>query len=148
MRHFRDEIRVEAPVERVWAVLCDTSRMSDWARWSTFSDFSGPLDQVGTTYTDTTRLTGFTATVVSEVVEVDPLRLYHERTDTGPADLVIRLEPDGDATRLLVECDYEIPGKLPGFVKAVLAKVWGEPKTRQMMARLKVIAEDNVPGTT
>jgi hypothetical protein len=31
------------------------------------------------------------------------------------------LEPDGDATRLVVESDYKIAGRLPGFVKDTIA---------------------------
>ncbi len=30
MEHIREEIRIEAPVEHVWAFLCDTSHWQDW----------------------------------------------------------------------------------------------------------------------
>jgi uncharacterized membrane protein len=145
MRHFRDETRIEAPVEAVWATWCDTSRWNEWSPRKEFSDFSGPVDEVGTTYLDTTRLMGFTLKNVTEVVEVEPLRLYHEHTDTGPADVVVRFEPAGGATHLVVECDYELPGKLPGFVKDLMAK-WGERDARQMVVRFKGRAEAKVPA--
>lgn len=148
MLHYRDEIRIEAPVERVWALLCDTSRWTEWARRSEFSDFSGPVDEVGTTYADTTRLMGFTFRMITEVVEVEPLRLYHEHTDTGPVDTVIRLQPDGDATRLVIESDSEVAGafgKLPGFLKYPIARRVGERNWRQNMARLKALAEASDP---
>ncbi len=148
MRHFRDEVRIEAPVEQVWAVLCDSSRLHEWTPRSEFSDFSGPLDQVGTTYSDTTRLMGLAFKMTNEVVEVEPLRLYHEHSETGPVDTVIRLEPDGVATRLLVECDYDIAFRMPGFLKDVLAKVWGERNAHQMMQNLKTTAEAEVPVQT
>ncbi|GAB93578.1 hypothetical protein GORHZ_229_00210 [Gordonia rhizosphera NBRC 16068] len=147
MRYFRDEIRIEAPVERVWAVLCDRSRWKEWAPRSEFSDFSGPVDEVGTTYADTTRLMGFTFRMITEVVEVEPLRLYHEHTDTGPVDTKIRLQPEGDATRLVVESDWEVAGvagKIPGFLKYPIAKRVGERNWRQMLARLKSLAEAEV----
>jgi hypothetical protein len=32
------------------------------------------------------------------------------------------LEPDADATRLVVESDYEIAGRLPGFVRDTIAR--------------------------
>jgi uncharacterized protein YndB with AHSA1/START domain len=146
MKHFRDEVRIEAPVERVWAVLCDTSHWKDWAPRSEFSDFSGPVDRVGTTYADTTRLMGFKFRMTTEVVEVEPLRLYHEHTDTGPVDIVLRLEPDGEATRLVVESDYEIAGRIPGFVKDIIARRWGEQNARQMLANIKAVAEAKVPA--
>lgn len=141
MRHFRGEIRIEAPVEHVWRVLCDTSHWKAWAPRSEFSDFSGPVDQVGTTYADTTRLMGLNFRMTTQVVEVEPLRLYHEHTDQGPVDIVLRLEPDGDATRLVVESDYEIAGRMPGFVKDIIAKLWGEQNARQMMTNIKAVAE-------
>jgi uncharacterized protein YndB with AHSA1/START domain len=146
MRQFRDEVRIEAPVEQVWAVLIDTSHWQDWAPRSEFSDFSGPVDQVGTTYADTTRLMGFKFRMTIEVVEVEPLRLYHEHTDTGPVDTVLRLEPDGDATRLVVESDYEIAGRMPGFLKDLIAKGSGERNARQMLASVKALAEAKVPA--
>lgn len=146
MRHFSDEIRIAAPVERVWAVLMDTSHWKDWAPRSEFSDFSGPVDEVGTTYADTTRLMGFRFRMITTVVEVEPLRRYHEHTDTGPVDTIIRLEPEGDGTRLVVESDYEVAGKLPGFVKELVARVVGERNVRQMLGNIRKLAEDDVPG--
>lgn len=147
MLHYHQEIRIEAPVETVWAVLCDASRWKEWATRSEFSDFTGPVDEVGTTYSDTTRLLGFTFRMVNEVVEVEALRLYHEHTDTGPVDTVIRLEPDGDATRLVLECDAGVAGilgKLPGFMKYPIAQRVGERNWRQYMAGLKAVSESNV----
>jgi hypothetical protein len=88
------------------------------------SDFSGPVDKVGTTYVETMRLMGFEMKSTSTVVEVEPLRLYHEHTDTGPMDTFLRFEPDGDATRLILDSDWEMPGKLPGFIKDLVTKGW------------------------
>ena len=148
MIHFRHEIRIEAPVEGVWAVLCDASRWKEWAPRSEFSDFSGPVDEVGTTYSDTTRLFGIPFRMVTEVVEVEPLRLYHEHTDTGPVDTVIHLQPDGDTTRLVLESDADVAGilgKLPSFLKYPIARRVGEWNWRQYMAGLKALSESNVP---
>lgn len=141
MRHYRGEVRIEAPAEQVWAILVDKSRLHEWTPRSEFTDFSGPLDQVGTTYSDTTRLMGFGFRMTNEVVEVEPPRLYHEHSDDGPIDTVIRLEPDGDATRLLVECDYEIPGRLPGFLKDFIDSRMSQRFPREMMRHLKALAE-------
>ena len=141
MRHYRGEVRIEAPAEQVWAILVDKSRLHEWTPRSRFTDFSGPLDQVGTTYSDTTRLMGFGFEMTNEVVEVEAPRLYHEHSDDGPIDTIIRLEPDGDATRLLVECDYEIPGRLPGFLKDFIDGRMSQRFPREMMRDLKALAE-------
>jgi ligand-binding SRPBCC domain-containing protein len=107
MQHWHDEIRIEAPVEHVWEFYRDTSNWKDFMPRASFSDFSGPVDEVGTTYVGTMKLMGFEMKMTSEVVEVEPLRLYREHTDSGPMDTTVRFEPDGEATRLIMEMDYD-----------------------------------------
>jgi uncharacterized membrane protein len=145
MKHLHDEVRVEAPVERVWAFYCDTSNWHDFMPRATFSEFSGPVDEVGTTYVTTMRLMGFDSSQTSEVIEVEPLRLIREHIDDGPVDMVTRFEPDGEATRVVVESDYDIPGRWPGFIKELMSRNWVERQTHQMLADFKALAEAEVP---
>jgi uncharacterized membrane protein len=147
MEHIRDEIRIEAPVDRVWAFLCDTSRWHDWMPRGEFSDFSGPYDQVGTTYAWKMKMVGFEMKGTGTVVEVEPLKLIHEHTDEGPQDTYYRFEPEGDATRLIVESDYEIPGYIPGFLKNLMSKAFFERQGRHMFEDFKALAELKVPDT-
>ena len=110
MEHIRDEIRIEAPVDHVWAFYCDTSRWPDWMPRATFSDFSGPYPKAGTTYVSTMKMMGFEMKQTSTVLEVEPLKLIHEQTDGWSMDSLYRFEPEGDTTRLIVEAAYEMPG--------------------------------------
>jgi uncharacterized membrane protein len=146
MEHFRDEVRIEAPVEHVWAFYLDTSHWSDWMPRAAYSDFSGPLDQVGTTYVGGMRLMGHEMKATYKVIEIVPQRLYHERSDMGPMETFIRFEPEGDATRVIVESDYEMPGHLPGFIRNLMTKNWIERNTRQMLGDFKALAEATVPA--
>lgn len=146
MQHLREEIRVEAPVEHVWDFYCDTSNWKDFLPRGEFSDFSGPVDKVGTTYVATMRLMGFEMKQTFEIVGVEPLRLIHEHTDSGPMDNTIRLEPDGDATRVVMESDWEMPGKVPDFIKDFVGKGWVERNTRNVLADFKALAEAKVPA--
>jgi uncharacterized protein YndB with AHSA1/START domain len=98
MNHFQLETRVEAPVGHVWAFLCDPSHLEDWTRAKT-SDVSGPLDQVGTTFVQTSRTLGFEMNGTLTILEVEPMRLLHLRSDMDP-DMVFRFAPEGDATHL------------------------------------------------
>jgi uncharacterized membrane protein len=143
----REEIRIEAPVEHVWAFLCDTSRWSDWMTRGEFSDFSGPYDRVGTTYAWKMKMMGFEMKGGGKVLEVEPLRLIHEHTDEGPQDTYYRFEPDGDATNVVIESDYQLPGYIPGFLKNIWTKSFFERQARNMVADFKVLAEAKVPVT-
>ena len=141
MQHIRDEIRVEAPVEHVWKFYCDTSNWTDFLPRGNFSDFSGPVDEVGTTYVQSMKLMGFEMSQDVEIVEVEPQRLIHEHSDTGPMDNYFRFEPDGDATRVVFESDFEMPGKIPGFLKDMASTGWMERTTRNTLADFKTLAE-------
>ena len=145
MSHMRDEILIEAPVDHVWAFLCDTSRWHDWAPRQQTSDWSGPYDQVGTTYVSTFKLMGFEMKQTNEVVEVEPLKLIHEHTDQGPMDTFYRFEAEGDTTRLIVESDWEMPDYIPGFIKNLMSKNWIERNVRQILGDFKALAEVKAP---
>ena len=145
MDHMRHEIRVEAPVDHVWAFLCDTSRWSDWMPRGQYSDFSGPYDQVGTTYLSTMKWMGFEMKQTATVVEVEPLKLIHEHTDDGPMDSFMRLEPEGDATRVIFESDYEMPGHIPRVIKNLMTKSFMDRQMRHALGDFKALAEATVP---
>ena len=142
MNHFQLETRVEAPVGHVWAFLCDPSHLEDWTRAKT-SDVSGPLDQVGTTFVQTSRTLGFEMKGTLTVLEVEPMRLLHLRSDMGP-DMVFRFAPEGDATHLTFETDYEMTGHIPGFIKSLMTKSYVERQMRRGMEDIKAFAEATV----
>lgn len=146
MNHMHQEVRIDAPVEHVWKFYCDTSHWEDWMPRAKNSEFSGPVDKVGTTYVQTMKLMGFEMKSNTEVVEVEPLRLIHEHTDMGPMDTFMRFQPDGTATRVVVDADWEMPGKLPGFIKDLVNKGWADRNTRQMLEDFKALAEADVPA--
>ncbi len=146
MEHMREEIRIEAPVEHVWAFFCDTSRWHDWAPRMETSDWSGPLDRVGTTYVSTFKMMGFEMKQTNTILEVEPLKLIHQHTDQGPEDDFYRFERDGDATRLIVEGDYEMPGYIPGFIKNVFTGNFMERNVRNTLQDFKALAEATVPA--
>jgi ligand-binding SRPBCC domain-containing protein len=143
--HFRDEIRIAAPVEHVWACFSDTSRWEDWMHVQ-FAEFSGPIDEVGTTFVQTARVMGFEQKWTVTIVEFEPLRLYHDHMEPGPMENYFRCESDGQATRFVLESDYELPAKLPGFVKRVVSSSWIERNHRKILADFKALAEATVPA--
>ena len=147
MQHMREEVWIEAPVEHVWGLFCDTSQWAKLMPRNAFSDFSGPIDRVGTTYVTTMRLLGFERKETLEIVEVEPLRLIHEHAVDGPMDNHFRFEPDGAATRVSLESDFEVPVRLPGFVKDIVRRRFSERYTREVLADLKALAEAEIPAS-
>ena len=144
MQHMRVETHIEAPVEEVWKFYCDPSNWPDFMPRGTYSDFSGPVDEVGTTYVAGMRVMGHEMKETHEIVEVESLRLIHDHSDTGPMDNHYRFERDGDATNLVVESDYEMPGKVPGFIKDLVSKGWVERNFGNAMADFKALVEAEV----
>jgi hypothetical protein len=123
---------------------CDTSNWSDFWPRATFSDVSGPVDEVGTTYVGAMRLMGQEFKTKYEIVEVEPRRLIHERSDFS--EDYFRFERDGDATNLVLESDWEMPGRLPGFIKDMIGKGWAERNMRNAMADMKALVEAKGPA--
>ena len=146
MKHLHEEVRIDAPVEHVWDFYRDTSHWQDWMPRMKSLELSGPYPEVGTTYVGTMRLMGFEMKQTYKVVEVEPLRLIHEHTDNGPVDTFMRFERDGEATRLVMDSDWEMPGHLPGFIKDLVNKGWAERNMRQALADFKALAEAKVPA--
>jgi hypothetical protein len=61
-------------------------------------------------------------------------------------DNYFRFEPDGDATNFVVESDWEMPGKVPGFIKDMVSKGWVERNFRNSMADCKALVEAKAPA--
>ena len=92
------------------------------------------------------KMMGFEWKQTNTVVEVEPLKLIHEHTDDqGSMDTFFRFEPEGDATRVILESDYEMPGHIPGFLKSLMTKSFFERQMRHMLGDFKAMAEATVP---
>jgi len=146
MNHLNEEVHINAPIEHVWESFLDTSHWDDFGPRAKYTDFSGPVDKVGTTFVQSLRLMGFEMKSTWTIVEEEPLRLIHMRNDTGPMDESYRFEPQGAATRVVIESDYEMPGRVPGFIKDVMAKGWVERYMRHAAENFKALAEATLPA--
>jgi uncharacterized protein YndB with AHSA1/START domain len=142
MQQFHDQVRIDAPVEQVWAFLCDPAHLHDWATQTEWSDVSGPLDQVGTTFVQTARIMGHEMKGTLEVLEVEPQRLLRLRSDQG-VNMVFRFEAQGGGTVLTLEGDYQMP-HLPAFLQNLMSKSYIERNTRHQLENIKALVEATV----
>ena len=141
MEHIQQEILVNAPIDHVWKFYCDTSRWHDWMPRMDSAEFSGPVDQVGTTYVMHGKMLGFDFKGKFTIIEVEPLTLIHERTtDNGTQDNYLRFASEGEATRVTLDSDYTLPAHLPGF----MTKSFFERNMRTMFEDFKTLAEATV----
>jgi hypothetical protein len=78
-------------------------------------------------------------------LEVEPLKLLREHTDDGPQENILRFDPESDATRLIIEADYELPAHIPGFLKNLMTRSFFERQGQHILGDLKAMAEATAP---
>jgi uncharacterized membrane protein len=122
------QIEIDAPVERVFAVVTDADRLGDWIEVHEDVDHAPRLPlREGAEFEQHLTLKGARVPIVWTATSVDRPRLV-EWTGEGPggakASARVELaELDDDRTRLDYTCEYDPPG---GVVGAVANKLAGE----------------------
>ena len=102
------------------------------------------MDEMVRRHIDEFRANG--GVLTADLAGLDIQRVVHLRSDWTSMDTTFRFEPDGEATKLVIESDYEMPGKLPGFLKDLMSKGWMERNNRRMFEDFKALAEAKVPA--
>ena len=147
MPQVRHEFRIDAPVDRVWAVAIDASRIPEWqTNMVEVRDVTGRLDQVGARYTAVNRLAGRTLEGEWEVAKVEPNRLL-ELTGKAPgggrATNRVRFIPTDGATGMEVELDYELPGGFLGqFANRLIVERSLQRDVRHSSENFKALCEE------
>ncbi len=106
------EIRIAAPIERVWELLGATERYAEWVvNTLAVTRVDAPRADPGVTYDERNRIMGpWTARSTWRVVSADPPRHTIHAGSGIPLARDVRLEctlaPDGDATDYRHEISY------------------------------------------
>jgi uncharacterized membrane protein len=118
MPQVREQIRIDAPVDRIWAIGADAGRIPEWqTNVVAIKEVTGPIDQVGTRYTAVNRLLGREIEGQWEITRAEYARaLEIKGTAPGGGRAVQRVtyRPAGGGTDVTVELDYELPGGFLG----------------------------------
>ena len=146
MGRVRLTTHIDAPPERVFALLAVPARVPEW-RTSVreIANVTGPLDEAGTRFV--TRLKGRMPAAPGEVARADPPRLLELRGGGGGFryEAVARLEPVGGGTEITFENAYRLRG---GPVGRIVDQIMAGRIEREMQAdfaRLKALAEREEP---
>jgi uncharacterized membrane protein len=134
---------VDAPIERVWAVLADIEGQPRWMHdMKSVRVTTPPPTGVGTRGVSTVRVFGIAVSDPVTITEFEPpsrFALRHEGTVSGSG--VITLEPGADGTTTIVRWDERlIVPALPHLGAEVLARVFG-PIFQADLFRLRDLVE-------
>jgi uncharacterized protein YndB with AHSA1/START domain len=140
------EIEIDAPPERVWAIVMDPKRLADWVTiHRKLGDVPARLRK-GSTFEQTLNLRGAHLHVTWTVVDLDePRRAVWE--GQGPAhsraSIVYELHPDGDhRTRFEYTNEFKPPGGPLGAVAGrVLVGGLSQREAQRSLQRLKQLVE-------
>ena len=101
-RELRAEAVVDAPAEKVWSVLTDLSRMSEWSpELMTMVPLKRGGLRLGQWYLGINRRKGVIWPTRSVIAELEPGRSLAWDTRTSGARWIWELVPDGDRTRVV-----------------------------------------------
>lgn len=131
---------VDAPPERVWAVVSDPQNLPRWERHiAAVRDVPEGGLRTGSTYQTELEFMGAKARITASVEELDPPR-YSKVRLTGVLDAVVEtwVEPlDGDRSKLEHRIDFTFRGGPFGVLVAEAVNVLGA----QVLLRRGVMAQ-------
>lgn len=134
---------VDAPPERVWAVLTDLGRSPEVVRAIQSVELhTGTGFEVGTRWTETRTMMGRTAREVMEVTAVEPERSYVVEADSGSTHYrsELRLAPHGDGTTVTMSFDGQPSGLGGKLAAATLGRLFAGATRKALAADLDDIA--------
>ncbi len=146
MTNISREVVVSCPPERVFAVLSNVERLTE------FSDMTvavrkapGRPIRPGDHFEQAVKVLGVEFDTEWEVTEVEPdrlIRIEGRSASNGRASLTHHLSPDGTGTRVRFDIDYDPPlGLLGEIVDKLGFERHHEKEAEQILARLKELCE-------
>jgi carbon monoxide dehydrogenase subunit G len=140
---------VDAPPERVWAVLTDLEHAPDVIRAiDAVEVHTGPGFGVGTRWTETRTMMGRTASETMEVTAVDPGRSYVVEAASGGTRYRSEFDvvPDGGGTQLTMTFAGQPSGLGTRLMAATIGRLFATATRRALAADLDDVAQASEPG--
>jgi carbon monoxide dehydrogenase subunit G len=141
---------VEAPPDRVWAVLTDLEHSPEViSAIRSVEIHTGPGFDVGTRWTETRTMMGRTASETMEVTAVDPGRSYVVEADSGGTHYrsEFRIAPDGGGTALAMTFGGQPSGLGGKLAAATFGRLFAGATRKALIADLDDIARASEHGS-
>lgn len=146
----RERTHVNATAERIWAILRDPRRMSDWNPHCTQCEAGEDAMRMGLRFKATMRFSGGPARQLDcEVIECEPEQIltlrFSGEAAVGADEYVeetYMFQPAEGGAKVVHKVDFSHSG-LPWFLKALLKVIHlvGQPQGKSPLDGLKELAE-------
>ncbi len=136
MAHYQTSFHVDAPVDQVWDLVCDSARLTEWnVEFDEARDAAPKLDTVGAGVTQVKRIAGIEMKGRWEITSVEP---HVRREFAGSAPGVVfchgieTYKSSDGGTTVTVEFEYRPRW---GIVGSTLDRIFGHRHLARTMAR-------------
>ncbi len=135
MGRYRKTFRIEAPLDQLWELMNDPDRLPEWNRaFDRVDNATGPLDEVGSTYTQVMRVAGIELKGEWEITAVEAHR-SREFQGNSPGMSFCKgkelFKESRGGTNYTVEMDYTLIG---GPVAGLLDRIIGRSFLSRVVA--------------
>ena len=144
MATIRKSIDIDAPAERVFAILTDPKRLPEYAPGViSVEDIRQTEQHVDNSFRATYSVLGLHFPVTFTFTEYEQPTKLTSRFEGGmQGTWTWRLSPRGKSTCLTTEMEYEMAGGILGkAMNAVLVERMNEKNTERMLENLKLVSE-------
>lgn len=144
MATIHKSIDIEAPAERVFAILTDFKRLTEYAPGViSVEDIRQTQQHLGDSFHATYAVLGLHFPVTFTVMEYEQPTRLTTRFEGGMKGAWTRLlEPRGKSTHLTTAMEYEMAGGILGkAMNAVLVERMNEKNAERLLENLKLISE-------
>jgi uncharacterized membrane protein len=152
MGHVSHRFHIDAPLETVWEIGADCSRIPEWnVSFVEVRDCPDRTDRVGARYTAVARVLGRRLEGQWETTRVEPQKLVEEVGQVpggGKATIVASYSAASGGTDMSIEFDYTLPGGMFSGVMEKLAAGAIERDLRHSNETFKALCEAAVLAPT
>lgn len=143
MPNVTKSVTINRPAAEVVEYIADVSNHPAFiGPLKSVTDLKGDPRKPGTGWTWVFVMAGVEISGFAETIKYEPGRLFSYRTTSGAlSTFEYSAQPEGNATRVSIKVDYEIPDTLMGKVQAPVVERLNDMDGQRAVDNLKVILD-------